>query len=325
MDQNHQICHCIQQRGCHKTQGPESRSHLHSHSDLHSHILVIGFERIQCRSPLSVFCGPNQSLTCRQQRLSQPVLYAHLRFFQYNELVVFTRCLTSNPSLGRHVRSLYFPCDDVSMGFHILERLINLMPELQQLRGIDDEPSRTEMAVETIKWAVFESFARLAGHSLVVLRTVAIAAPYNPKSPAIFENFGRLRHLDWYSDTVFSQEPDKVSPRCLASLEQLDVFQCHETFLSALTHMRYIYLDHVLIPHGSNASYASLPSLQRLSLHGNHTLKSWHLFLQTHGGKIRHLETSDFSKGILDVCPAITVLVLATVHLLYNSQSLRVY
>lgn len=85
-------------------------------------------------------------------------------------------------------------------------------------------------------------------------------------------------------------------------------------------------MDNVSILHTSDASYASQPSLWCISLHDNQALPSFLLFFQTHGGKIRHLQTSSFSQGILEACSAITVLISATSTVLSpDNQNLAEY
>lgn len=100
MDQSDHICYGIQRFRSHKTQKLESRTRTS---------LPLVSKGFNVGPRYRYLCGLTRSLKRRQQRLSQPVLYAHPSFSRYNELVLFAKRLTSDPSLERHVRSLLFP------------------------------------------------------------------------------------------------------------------------------------------------------------------------------------------------------------------------
>ncbi|KAF8211720.1 hypothetical protein K438DRAFT_2041169 [Mycena galopus ATCC 62051] len=213
--------------------------------------------------------------------------------------------LSSNPSIGLHVRSLaaeYTQSDQPS----VCER--DLTTVLSQTSGLVrfQQTIRPGHVLHTggISWNTFEVLAKCSGSTLREL-----SGSIRPKEQAfatIFANFVALRTMQWSSGTSFLLT--NIPEDGLENLEDLHVSSGNISFLTVLSQMK-------------------LKSLRRVVLYD-----ASEIFLKAHGPKLTELdipykEVQFFSTKIFELCPNLRSISLTSrdgapaVEDLYSTQA----
>ncbi|KAJ7878519.1 hypothetical protein B0H14DRAFT_2341922 [Mycena olivaceomarginata] len=233
------------------------------------------------------------------QRLGLSSYYAHVVLMGSAALTKFAAVLSSDPSIGPHVRSL------VAEYWDYIDQFWDSKDESStdelgfDFRTDADLRSDTMLAVfsrttglvqfeKSISWDAFEAMVKCSGSTLrsTLRECFTQIHTYQVASANIFAGLTALRTLIWNSSTTFLEVPN-ASAHGLPSLEKLRISSASTSFMTVLSQMK-------------------LPSLRRVILSCDSP--SSEIFLETHDPKLTELHVSSYFLSIMEsrvlkVCP----------------------
>jgi hypothetical protein len=127
-----------------------------------------------------------------------------------------------------------------------LQRIFSCAPQLKTLRAIK---SSSDVDVDEddwifnrlfITWATFEALANIAGSTICALQDVSVIRPGKSVCPSIFGRFLALRRLQCGMFPHFKSPEKTVKKYYLSTLESIQLWACHSSFLDILTMMEYV-------------------------------------------------------------------------------------
>ncbi|KAJ7684329.1 hypothetical protein DFH06DRAFT_1312767 [Mycena polygramma] len=217
-------------------------------------------------------------------RVGLPSYYAHISLRHLSSILNLASAISTNPSIGAHVRTLGGNFLDSRFGFMEFENdaekaaaetaMVTVLPKTtglvrmgrrqdfpNGLTSFHDDPSG-EIG---ISWAGFEAMAECSASTL---RELFVRIGTSPQaSTAIFRDFTALRRLDLKCESDFV-DLENTPADGFPSLEVLRVSLASQSFLIALSMMELPALRHVVLSGGPTGTFmdAHGPKLTELRL-----------------------------------------------------------
>ncbi|KAJ7711268.1 hypothetical protein B0H16DRAFT_635735 [Mycena metata] len=219
-------------------------------------------------------------LVCKKfHRLGLPYLYENPVLNSSLAHYSLSNQMSSQPSLGRHIRTLHMRRIQTPSCFRTI---ISLTPRLVELHVKDCSP---------ITWKTFVDLGGTAGSTLQSFCGIKIAKA-SAVDPTVFARYPEMRDFGWDSTTVFKTTPKLIPVDAFGLLANLTVNIFDESFVKVLAQME-------------------LPSLRTVTFSA--TANGGVQFFERHGAKLREVTLSstqivDTKLAIWRNCPNLTVL-----------------
>ncbi|KDQ60085.1 hypothetical protein JAAARDRAFT_32469 [Jaapia argillacea MUCL 33604] len=235
-------------------------------------------------------------------KIGLPLLYAYPVVLGQRRLCLFATQIATNPALGSHIRSIFFLVPYLNGDFpgRVEESMARIVAATSNLTRLH-EPCDARGVGLPMRGATFLKLVETSGSSLLTLKGIKVLddldPPVDPPSFSIFDNFRRLRSLEWRSTMKFQDAEGSTSTSYLPSLEYLKLQDCSNNFLDQLSNL-------------------SLPSLAHLDSGGRNSRPSLQRFFSKHGSKLRDVVANPHPEGIsfFDLCPNVTQLKLTAIN-----------